>query len=46
MYLPFGYRLEDDNAFVRSLSGINMQAPDEGVELGFESWHAGARSSR
>jgi hypothetical protein len=40
MYLPFGYRFEDDNAFVRQLSGINMQAPDEGVELGFEkgSW--------
>jgi hypothetical protein len=37
MYLPFGYRLEDDNAFVRSLSGINMQAPDEGAEIGFES---------
>jgi len=42
MYLPFGYRLEDDNAFVRSQSGINMQSPDEGVELGFESgsWSA------
>jgi hypothetical protein len=37
MYLPFGYRFEDDNAFVRQLSGINMQAPDEGVELGFET---------
>ena len=36
MYLPFGYRLEDDNAFVRQLSGINMQAPDEGVEIGME----------
>ena len=36
MYLPFGYRLEDDGAFVRQLSGINMQAPDEGVELGVE----------
>jgi hypothetical protein len=36
MYLPFGYRFEDDNAFVRQLSGINMQAPDEGVEVGFE----------
>ena len=34
MYLPFGYRFEDDNAFVRQLSGINMQAPDEGVEFG------------
>ena len=42
MYLPFGYRFEDDNAFVRQLSGINMQAPDEGVEFGFElgSWTA------
>jgi hypothetical protein len=40
MYQPFGYRFEDDNAFVRQLSGINMQAPDEGFELGFEkgSW--------
>lgn len=41
-YLPFGWRLEDDSAFVRQLSGINMQAPDEGVEIGFErgSWSA------
>src|SRR3982750_2725373 len=30
MYLPFGYRLEDDNTFVRQASGINMQAPAEG----------------
>jgi hypothetical protein len=37
MYQPFGYRFEDDNAFVRQLSGINMQAPDDGLELGFES---------
>ena len=37
MYLPFGYRVEDDGAFVRALSGINMQAPDEGIEFGFES---------
>ena len=36
MYLPFGYRLEDDTAFVRELSGINMQTPDEGLEVGFE----------
>jgi hypothetical protein len=42
LYLPFGYRFEDDNAFVRQLSGINMQAPDEGVEIGIEkgSWTA------
>jgi hypothetical protein len=42
MYLPFGYRFEDDNAFVRQLSGFNMQAPDEGVEIGVEkgAWTA------
>lgn len=42
MYLPFGFRLEDDNAFVRQLSGVNMQTPDSGVEVGFEhgSWSA------
>jgi hypothetical protein len=42
MYLPFGYRFEDDNAFVRQSSGINMQSPDEGVELGLEhdAWSA------
>jgi hypothetical protein len=36
LYQPFGYRFEDDNTFVRSVSGINMQTPDEGFELGFE----------
>jgi hypothetical protein len=42
LYLPFGYRFEDDNAFVRQLSGINMQAPDEGAEIGIEkgAWTA------
>jgi hypothetical protein len=42
LYLPFGYRFEDDSSFVRSLSGINMQAPDEGVEFGIEkgAWTA------
>ena len=42
MYLPFGWRLEDDNAFVRQLSGLNMQAPDTGLEVGLErgAWSA------
>ena len=42
MYLPFGWRLEDDNAYVRQLSGINMQTPDNGLELGLEhgAWTA------
>jgi hypothetical protein len=35
-YLPFGWRLQDQSAFVRQLSGINMTAPDKGVELGLE----------
>ena len=37
LYLPFGWRLEDDNAFVRQLSGIGMTTPDNGFELGLES---------
>ena len=41
-YLPFGWRLQDNSAFVRQLSGINMTVPDKGVELGMElpNWSA------
>jgi hypothetical protein len=41
-YLPFGFRLQDQAAFVRTLSGISMTTPDTGMELGFEraSWSA------
>lgn len=35
-YLPFGWRLQDSTAFVRSLSGIGMATPDKGIELGLE----------
>ena len=41
-YLPYGWRLEDDNAFVRQLTGISMQTPDRGVEIGIDQgqWNA------
>ena len=41
-YLPFGWRLQDQTAFVRTLSGINMTTPDTGAELGLEmgNWSA------
>jgi hypothetical protein len=35
-YLPFGWRLQDQTAFVRQDTGINMTTPDNGVEFGFE----------
>lgn len=35
-YLPFGWRLQDNTAFVRSVSGIGMSTPDRGVEFGIE----------
>jgi hypothetical protein len=42
LYLPFGWRLEDDTAFTRQLSGINMTTPDNGFEVGLETgpWSA------
>ncbi|HEV2700304.1 MAG TPA: hypothetical protein VGV09_01645 [Steroidobacteraceae bacterium] len=39
MYLPFGWRLQDQSAFVRQASGINMTTPDEGVEFGWLRGH-------
>ncbi len=41
-YLPFGWRLQDQSAFVRTTSGINMTTPDKGLELGMEreNWSA------
>jgi hypothetical protein len=35
MYLPFGFRLQDQTAFILTASGINMSTPDQGVEVGW-----------
>jgi hypothetical protein len=41
-YLPFGWRLQDQTAFVREVTGISMTTPDKGVEVGYEhaAWSA------
>lgn len=41
-YLPFGWRLQDQTALVREVSGISMSTPDRGAELGYDlgSWSA------
>ena len=41
-YLPFGWRLQDQTAFVREVSGISMTTPDSGIEIGLErsNWSA------
>ncbi len=41
-YLPFGWRLQDQTAFVREVTGISMATPDKGIELGYEhaAWSA------
>jgi hypothetical protein len=41
-YLPFGWRLQDQTAFVREVTGINMNTPDKGIEIGYEkkAWSA------
>jgi hypothetical protein len=41
-YLPFGWRLQDQTALVREVSGISMTTPDTGVELGLDhgNWSA------
>ena len=47
-YLPFGWRLQDNTAFVREVSGISMTTPDRGFELGLElpGWSAQVDYSR
>jgi hypothetical protein len=42
MFVPFGLRIQDDNAFVRQATGINFLTPDDGLEVGLElaKWSA------
>jgi hypothetical protein len=41
-FLPYGLRIEDDQAFIRSATGVNFQTPEEGGELGMQQgrWSA------
>jgi hypothetical protein len=42
-YLPFGWRLQDQTAFVRTASLISMALPDNGVEFGIEHGNLSAQ---
>lgn len=37
LYLSYGLRLQDQQALVRQVSGISMDTPDNGMELGYLS---------
>jgi hypothetical protein len=43
MYLPFGFRLQDQSAFILTATGINMTTPDQGIEFGWEHGHIDAQ---
>lgn len=44
MYLPFGFRFEDQSAFVYDVSSISMLSPDDAVEFGWLRGHWDAQA--
>ncbi len=47
LFLPYGWRIEDDQALIRQIPGINYTTPDDGIEAGFAlgSWQLQAALS-